>query len=57
MIDFLIQNWAEMLLAAMAFAKVVVNMTPTETDNMIFGWFDTLITAITGDRRKGDDPS
>ena len=54
MIEFILKNWAELLLAIMAFAKVVVNITPTETDNMIFGWFDTLITSITGDRRKND---
>jgi hypothetical protein len=53
MADFIIENWAELLLAAMAFAKVVVNLTPTESDNQIFGYLDLLITAITGDRRKG----
>ena len=53
MLDFLIQNWAELLIAVMAFAKVVVNLTPTETDNQIFGYIDLLITAVTGDRRKG----
>jgi len=53
MIEFITEWWAELLIASMAFIKVVVNLTPTETDNMVFGWFDTLITAITGDRRKG----
>jgi len=53
MADFIIENWAGLLLAAMAFAKVVVNLTPTESDNQIFGYLDLLITAITGDRRKG----
>jgi hypothetical protein len=52
MIDFITEFWAELLLAAMAFAKVVVNLTPTENDNAVFGYFDLLITAITGDRRK-----
>ena len=52
MIEFIIQNWGELLIGLMAFAKIVVNLTPTTTDNMVFGWFDTLITAITGDRRK-----
>lgn len=44
--------WAEILLAAMAFVKVIVNLTPTEADNKVFGWFDTLINAIVTDRRK-----
>ena len=52
MIDFVTENWAILLIALMAFAKVVVNLTPTETDNKIFGWIDVLITSITGDRRK-----
>lgn len=52
MIDFITEYWAELLLAVMAFAKVIVNLTPTESDNQIFGYVDMLITAITGDRRK-----
>lgn len=52
MIDFITENWALLLIALMAFAKVIVNLTPTKTDNKIFGWIDVLITSITGDRRK-----
>ena len=44
--------WAEILLAIMAFVKVIVNLTPTEADNKVFGWLDTLINAIVNDRRK-----
>ena len=54
MIDFILDNWAALLIAAMAFAKVVVNLTPTTADNQVFGYIDLLITAITGDRRKMD---
>ena len=50
--EFIMENWAVLLLAFMAFLKVVVNLTPTKTDNQIFGYLDILITAITGDRRK-----
>lgn len=52
MIDFILDYWAELLIAAMAFAKVIVNLTPTQQDNQVFGYVDMLITAITGDRRK-----
>lgn len=52
MMDFILEYWVELLLAALAFAKVVVNLTPTENDNMIFGYLDLIITTITGDRRK-----
>ena len=44
--------WAEIALALMAFVKVIVNLTPTEADNKVFGWLDTLINAIVAERRK-----
>lgn len=50
--DLFLTYWAEILLAAMAFVKVIVNLTPTEADNKVFGWLDTLINAIVADRRK-----
>jgi hypothetical protein len=50
--EFIIENWAALLIAALAFLKVVVNLTPTDKDNQVFGYLDLLITAITGDRRK-----
>ena len=52
MINFLIENWAALLIAVLALAKVIVNLTPTESDNKVFGYLDLLITALTGDRRK-----
>jgi hypothetical protein len=50
--EFTIENWAVLLIGVLAFLKVVVNLTPTNQDNIIFGYLDVLITAITGDRRK-----
>lgn len=50
--EFFIENWAVLLLTFMGFLKVVVNLTPTEKDNQVFGYLDILITALTGDRRK-----
>lgn len=50
--NFFVENWIPLTLGLMAFIKVVVNLTPTETDNQVFGYLDLLITAITGDRRK-----
>lgn len=44
--------WAEILLGVMAFAKIIVNLTPTNVDNKVFGWIDVLINAIVSDRRK-----
>jgi hypothetical protein len=50
--SFFIQNWGELLIGILALAKVVVNITPTETDNKIFGWLDSLINMIISDRKK-----
>ena len=44
--NFITENWLELLVGIMAFAKVVTNLTPTEKDNKIFGWLDTMIDAI-----------
>ncbi len=52
MTDFLLNNWAELVLALMAFVKVVINLTPTEKDNQIFGYLDSLINMIIADRIK-----
>lgn len=52
MSDFFTENWLELTIAFMAFIKVVVNLTPTEKDNEIFGLLDTIINAVIPDRRK-----
>lgn len=50
--EFLIENWIPLLIALMAFAKVVVNLTPTESDNQVFGIIDTIINALIPNRKK-----
>ena len=50
--DFLLNNWAELILGLMAVVKVVINLTPTEKDNQIFGYLDSLINMIIADRIK-----
>ena len=52
--DFIVNNWGELLIALLAFVKVVVNLTPTSSDNQVFGWVDTLINTIINDRRKAN---
>tara|TARA_R100001460_G_scaffold22016_3_gene44827 strand:+ start:549 stop:719 length:171 start_codon:yes stop_codon:yes gene_type:complete len=52
MTDFIINNWGELTLGLLAFAKIIVNITPTEKDNQVFGWLDALINMIIADRRK-----
>lgn len=52
MMEFILNNWAELLIGLMTFVKVVVNLTPTEKDNQIFGYLDSLINMIIADRIK-----
>jgi hypothetical protein len=50
--EFIADNWAELTLALLALVKVVVNLTPTEQDNKVFGYLDVLINLIIADRKK-----
>ena len=50
--EFITENWLELLIGLMAFAKVVTNLTPTEADNRISGWLDTIIDAIVPNYKK-----
>tara|TARA_R110002167_G_scaffold235584_1_gene440819 strand:- start:258 stop:419 length:162 start_codon:yes stop_codon:yes gene_type:complete len=50
--NFILENWAELLIAVMALAKIVVNLTPTDKDNQVFGWLDALINKVVTDKRK-----
>jgi len=52
MLEFISSNWASLLIAAFAFAKVIVNLTPSEKDNKIFAYLDDLINYFVTDRRK-----
>tara|TARA_R100000734_G_C3310950_1_gene101749 strand:+ start:1412 stop:1591 length:180 start_codon:yes stop_codon:yes gene_type:complete len=44
--EFITQNWLELLIGLMAFVKIVVNLTPTEKDNKVFGWLDSIFNTI-----------
>jgi len=50
--EFVADNWAELLLALMAFAKVVVNLTPSIKDDRVFTYVDLLLDAIIANNTK-----
>ena len=52
-LDIILENWGLVLVALMAFVKVLVNLTPTTKDNQIFGWIDTIFNAIVPNYKKG----
>jgi len=51
MIEILKSNWAELLIGAMAFFKVIANVTPTEKDNKMFGYLDDLVSYFIKDKK------
>jgi len=52
-IDFVKNNVAALTLALLAFLKVIVNLTPTESDNKIFGLLDNFINWIVPNFKVG----
>jgi len=52
MIDFITQNWAELILGLLSFTKVIVNLTPTEKDNEVFAKIDKFINYFIKDKLK-----
>jgi hypothetical protein len=42
-IDFLLANGAELLIATLAVVKIIVKLTPSIKDNKVFGYIDDLI--------------
>lgn len=50
--DWILQNWAALLLGFMAFLKVIVNLTPSEKDNKIFAWLDLIVGWIVPNLKK-----
>ena len=44
--DFILGNWAELLIAVLALIKVVVRLTPGVKDDAIFNYIDKLIDAL-----------
>jgi len=50
MVDLLKANWGELLVGAMAFFKVLANVTPTPRDNKVFGCLDDIVNFIVKDK-------
>jgi hypothetical protein len=55
MIEFILNNWGELLLAGMAFLKVVVNLIPSpagDKPRQVFAYLDLLVDAIISNNSK-----
>tara|TARA_B100001094_G_scaffold7119_1_gene6359 strand:- start:5961 stop:6140 length:180 start_codon:yes stop_codon:yes gene_type:complete len=51
--EFISQNWLELIIGLMAFIKIIINLTPTEEDNKVFSWLDSIFNAIIPNYKKG----
>ncbi len=52
MIDFIKDNIIVLVIGLLAFVKVIVNLTPSEKDNKVFGYIDSLINFIFANKKK-----
>jgi len=52
MIEFITSNWGALTVAGLAFARVIVSLTPTEKDNKVFGYIDDFFSFFITDRIK-----
>ena len=52
--DWFTDNLGELVLGLLAFIKLVVNITPTSSDNKVFGYLDVLINMLIADRIKNN---
>jgi hypothetical protein len=50
--EFIMDFWAELVIALLAFAKVVVNLTPSIKDDRVFSYVDLLFNAIIANNTK-----
>ena len=51
--EYITQNWAELVLGILAISKIIVNLTPTEKDNEVFAKLDRLINFFIKDNVQG----
>lgn len=49
--NFILENWIALTIAFLSFAKVVINLTPSEKDNKVFGYIDDAINYFIKNRK------
>jgi len=52
MSDFLLANWNALLTATLAFAGVVVMLTPSEKDNKVLSYINSFVSLFTKRKKK-----
>jgi len=54
--EYFLENWAALILGALAFIDVIVSLTPSKKDDQILGYFRLVINAIIGSGKKKKKP-
>jgi hypothetical protein len=47
MIDFILENWAVLVLGLLAFIDLIVSLTPSTKDDQVVGYIRVIIETIT----------
>lgn len=51
--DFILENWEAILLALMVAARAILSLMPSDAPAVkVFGWLDTLVTALVGGDKR-----
>lgn len=53
MIELLKENWMPILFAVLAFAEVIVRLTPSKKDDSILEWIYKILGLIFPNRKEG----
>ena len=54
-LDFLMANGAELLLAILATVRIIVRLTPSIKDNKVFGYIDDLIAFFISNNKNNPE--
>tara|TARA_R110002096_G_scaffold40684_1_gene110328 strand:- start:219 stop:371 length:153 start_codon:yes stop_codon:yes gene_type:complete len=49
--DFILENWVALVIATLSFTKVIINLTPSDRDNKVFGYIDDLLNYFIKNRK------
>lgn len=53
--DFILENWEAILLALMVAARAILSLMPSDAPAVkVFGWLDTLVTALVGGDKRNN---
>lgn len=51
--NFILENWEAILLALMVAARAIFSLMPSDAPAVkVFGWLDTLVTALVGGDKR-----